>query len=183
MRFCTYGSSRSAWQAAASGPCDELLAASAAAKLTTVLCDGDFEVRCAAVGALGCALSAEGAASLAERCVPHLVPALADVDEDVRAAAAFALGQCGAAAIPVLGALVASLADLHCEVRSAVVRAFGLLSAQGAVDGVAEAVAALLRHASPPVRLSAVEALAALGSEAVPVLHKLAGAMEDDSAL
>jgi HEAT repeat protein len=95
-----------------------------------------------------------------------LVAALADAESDVRAEAARALGETGAAAVPVLPALSALLADPDPLAREQAARALGRIGspAPELVHGLQD----LLADPFDYVRAAAAEALAGLGAAAVP---------------
>jgi Uri superfamily endonuclease len=106
--------------------------------------------------------------------VPALEGALADSDPDVRACAALALGRIGeGAAAP---ALAARLADESAFVASIAADALSMIG-----EPAVEALAGMLTHDSPHVRLLSVRALGRIKSEHAIV--PLFGLLEDSSYL
>jgi HEAT repeat protein len=103
-----------------------------------------------------------------------LVTALADADADVRACAALALGRLGAA--PAAPALAARLADESTFVAGIAADALGMIG-EAAVPALAE----MLGHGRPHVRLLAVRALARTRSQRAAA--PLFGVLEDSSYL
>lgn len=122
-----------------------------AAAVASLIQDSDPTVRQAAVEALGRLRNCSGAAQAAVY-LRHTL-------SDVRAAAALALGACGAAVAAAHAPEVAALlADGATDARNAAVYALPRLGPSGAPAAVE-----LLRHAEPRVRRAAAAALGMMG--------------------
>jgi HEAT repeat protein len=109
-----------------------------------------------------------------EGAIAPLAHALTDTDADVRACASLALGRCGAAA--AAPALAARLADESAFVAGIAADALSMLG-----EGAIPALAQMLEHERPGVRLLAVRALDRIGSE--QAIEPLCGLLEDPSYL
>ncbi len=114
-------------------------------------------------------LAAEGAP-----VAPALAPALGHADDDVRRAAAQAIGQAGSAAVPLLRDTVAT-ADHRAKIQA--VEALGWIGSP-AVPALTEA----LGHADAVVRRHAARALGRLGPDARAAEPDLVRAVSDSDA-
>jgi HEAT repeat protein len=134
--------------------------------LAELLSDPDGDLRWWAARSLA-EVGGVGASSL-------LRPALLDEEADVRACVCLALGRIGA--VEAAPELAARLADESEFVAAIAADALSMLG-KSAVDALAQ----MLRHERPTVRLLAVRALGRTGSERA--VEPLCGALEDTSYL
>ncbi len=109
-----------------------------------------------------------------EEAAAPLNLALADEDADVRACACLALGKIGA--VSAAPALATRLADESAFVGAIAADALSMLG-----EGAVVALAPMLAHERPTVRLLAVRALGRTGSQRA--VEPLCGALEDTSYL
>lgn len=109
-----------------------------------------------------------------EEATAPLTLALADEDADVRACACLALGKIGAAS--AAPGLAARLADESGFVAAIAADALSMLG-----EGAVGALAPMLQHERPTVRLLAVRALGRTGSQRA--VEPLCGVLEDTSYL
>jgi HEAT repeat protein len=142
------------------------LGAAALEPLAALAGSGDANTRWWVARALA-EVGGEGAAVL-------LVRLLEDTEADVRACASLAMGRIGA--VSAAPALAARLADESAFVAGIAADALSMLGAE-AIPALAE----MLRHERPTVRLLAVRALGRIGTE--QAIEPLCGVLEDPNYL
>jgi HEAT repeat protein len=115
--------------------------------------------------------------------LPVLLQRLHDADDQVRGAAAEALGKVGASAAtdPDLAALVTALHSADSEVRDSAAAALGQIGARAATDPVLAALVTALHDTDAKVRHGAAEALRWMKASAVtePILAASVTALHD----
>ena len=125
--------------------------------------------------------AAHGLAAVGAPAVPALITALKDERENVRASAAYALGEMGPVAAEAVDALVALLTDVSEEVRRHATSALGMIKVPAS-----KTVSALIRVLEDPedtdLAFFAAQALTRIGPDATEAVPALCEALMSESA-
>ena len=125
--------------------------------------------------------AAHGLAAVGAPAVPALITALKDERENVRASAAYALGEMGPVAAEAVDALVALLTDASEEVRQHATSALGMIKVPAS-----KTVPALIRVLEDPedtdLAFFAAQALTRIGPDATEAVPALCEALMSESA-
>ena len=125
--------------------------------------------------------AAHGLAAIGAPAVPTLVAALKDERENVRASAAYALGEMGPVAADGVDGLIALLTDTSEEVRRHATSALGMIKVPAS-----KTVPALTRVLEDPedtdLAFFAAQALTRIGSDATEAIPALSEALMNESA-
>lgn len=125
--------------------------------------------------------AAHGLAAIGAKAVPALITALEDERENVRASAAYALGEMGPVAAEAVDGLVALLTDASEEVRRHATSALGMIKVP-----VSKTVPALMHILENPedtdLAFFAAQALTRIGPDATAAMPALAAALQSKSA-
>ena len=125
--------------------------------------------------------AAHGLAAIGASAVPALIKALQDVHENVRASAAYTLGEMGPLAAEAVDELIASLTDTSEEVRRHATSALGMIKVP-----VSKTVPALVEvledREDTDLAFFAAQALARIGPDTTEAIPALQAALMSESA-
>ena len=125
--------------------------------------------------------AAHGLAAIGAPAVPALITALKDERENVRASAAYALGEMGPVAAESVDALIALLTDESEEVRRHAISALGMIKVP-ASKTVPALVEVLKNPEDTDLAFFAAQALTRIGPDATAAVPALAEALMSESA-
>ena len=124
---------------------------------------------------------AHGLSAIGASAVPALISALKDVRENIRASAAYALGEMGPAAAEAVDGLIALLTDESEEVRRHATSALGMIKAQ--ISKTVPALMAVLENRDDTdLAFFAAQALTRIGPDAAEAVPALREALMSESA-
>lgn len=125
--------------------------------------------------------AAHGLGAIGEPAVPALITALADSRENVRASAAYALGEMGPTAAGAVDALIGLFTDESAEVRRHAISAVGMIK-EPASKTVPALVKVLEDKADTDLAFFAAQALTRIGPAATAAIPALQEALLSESA-